>query len=177
MNLLAHLTVSFMTGAVSLSQQLRHTAQDPDTHHIGPLPATAMVDSKMFTPYVPNAIKVRNRSTPAQLAVLEDVFVTDKKPNAPKRKNLAKKVGLSPRDVQVCAVFPAFSSFSLFLSVLSPIPFPEFFLFPSFPSSAPGYLISSCFTKRCGSRTGALRKRRRLPKRTHRLPPPVPPPA
>ena len=61
----------------------------------------AKVDSKMFYTYVPNTIKTRKRTTPSQLEILENVFVTDKKPNAPKRKDLAKKLKMSPREVQV----------------------------------------------------------------------------
>jgi Homeodomain len=63
----------------------------------------AKVDSKMFYTYVPNTIKTRKRTTPSQLEILENVFVTDKKPNAPKRKDLAKKLKMSPREVQVRA--------------------------------------------------------------------------
>ncbi|KAH9060385.1 homeobox domain-containing protein [Lactarius deliciosus] len=55
----------------------------------------------MFYTYVPNTIKTRKRTTPAQLEILEGVFVTDKKPNAPRRKELAKKLKMSPREVQV----------------------------------------------------------------------------
>ncbi|KAI0293350.1 hypothetical protein B0F90DRAFT_1763023 [Multifurca ochricompacta] len=61
----------------------------------------AKVDSKMFYTYVPNTIKTRKRTTPAQLEILEGVFITDKKPNAPRRKDLAKKLKMSPREVQV----------------------------------------------------------------------------
>ena len=61
----------------------------------------AKVDSKMFYTYVPNTIKTRKRTTPSQLEILEGVFVTDKKPNAPRRKDLAKKLKMSPREVQV----------------------------------------------------------------------------
>ncbi|KAH9972207.1 homeobox domain-containing protein, partial [Russula compacta] len=55
----------------------------------------------MFYTYVPNTIKTRKRTTPAQLEILEGVFLTDKKPNAPRRKELAKKLKMSPREVQV----------------------------------------------------------------------------
>jgi Mn-dependent DtxR family transcriptional regulator len=55
----------------------------------------------MFYTYVPNTIKTRKRTTPSQLEILEGVFVTDKKPNAPRRKDLAKKLKMSPREVQV----------------------------------------------------------------------------
>jgi Homeodomain len=66
----------------------------------------AKVDSKMFYTYVPNTIKTRKRTTPAQLEILEGVFVTDKKPNAPRRKELAKKLKMSPREVQVRVFHP-----------------------------------------------------------------------
>ena len=66
----------------------------------------AKVDSKMFYTYVPNTIKTRKRTTPAQLEILEGVFVTDKKPNAPRRKELAKKLKMSPREVQVRVLHP-----------------------------------------------------------------------
>ncbi|KAI0260807.1 hypothetical protein BC834DRAFT_1035135 [Gloeopeniophorella convolvens] len=59
------------------------------------------VPNKMFYTYVPNTIKTRKRTTPAQLEILEGVFLTDKKPNAPKRKDLAKELKMSPREVQV----------------------------------------------------------------------------
>jgi hypothetical protein len=58
----------------------------------------------MFYTYVPNTIKTRKRTTPGQLEILESVFVNDKKPNAPRRKELAKKLKMSPREVQVCTV-------------------------------------------------------------------------
>jgi hypothetical protein len=58
----------------------------------------------MFYTYVPNTIKTRKRTTPAQLEILEGVFVSDKKPNAPRRKDLAKKLKMSPREVQVCPI-------------------------------------------------------------------------
>jgi hypothetical protein len=80
----------------------------------------AKVDSKMFYTYVPNTIKTRKRTTPAQLEILEGVFVTDKKPNAPRRKELAKKLKMSPREVQVCLLLrpPPQSSPHAFLPVL-----------------------------------------------------------
>ncbi len=62
----------------------------------------AKVDSNMIYNYVPNTIKLRKRTTAAQREVLEDVFVTDKKPNALRRKELAKELEISPREVQVC---------------------------------------------------------------------------
>src|SRR5712691_6689599 len=154
-----------MAGIVPLSQQLLSTAQDPDFHRISSLPTTGIVDSRMFFPYVPNTIKARKRTGPAQLTVLEDVFVTDKKPNALKRRELAEKLNLSSREIQVCVVLRAVFSFSFFLDRCLPhLVYPGF----HFPlSSTPEYLTSSCLTKRCGSKTGAPRKRRRLPKRTH----------
>ena len=84
-----------MTGTVPLSQQFRSTVQDPDYHRMSPLPLT-----RTFFTYVLNTIKARKRTGPAQLAVLEDVFVTDKKPNALKRRELAEKLNLSSREIQ-----------------------------------------------------------------------------
>ena len=130
----------------------------------------AKVDSKMFYTYVPNTIKTRKRTTPAQLEILEGVFVTDKKPNAPKRKDLAKKLKMSPREVQVCVSLPA--PHTLFFPSSTRV-FPH--ISPSLPFSTPEYLTSSRFTKRCGSKIGAQRKRRPSPKRTHHPPPPPPP--
>ena len=86
------------------------SADAPATHRsyipslIPPGVDPAKVDSKMFYTYVPNTIKTRKRTTPAQLEILEGVFVTDKKPNAPRRKELAKKLKMSPREVQVRAL-------------------------------------------------------------------------
>ncbi|KAH9993160.1 hypothetical protein BJV77DRAFT_372116 [Russula vinacea] len=83
------------------------SAPAPATHRsyipslIPPGVDPAKVDSKMFYTYVPNTIKTRKRTTPAQLEILEGVFITDKKPNAPRRKELAKKLKMSPREVQV----------------------------------------------------------------------------
>ncbi|KAI0261184.1 homeobox domain-containing protein, partial [Gloeopeniophorella convolvens] len=54
----------------------------------------------MFFTYVPN-IKPRRRTTRAQLNILEGVFVTERKPHAPRRQELAKELGLSPREIQV----------------------------------------------------------------------------
>jgi len=83
----------------------------PSSHHRSYIPSLippgvdpAKVDSKMFYTYVPNTIKTRKRTTPGQLEILESVFVNDKKPNAPRRKELAKKLKMSPREVQVCIV-------------------------------------------------------------------------
>jgi hypothetical protein len=110
----------------------------------------AKVDSKMFYTYVPNTIKTRKRTTPAQLEILEGVFVTDKKPNAPRRKELAKKLKMSPREVQV-RVFHPFSSSSRLLKHISLRSF-----------------------LRYGSKIGVLRRKSRSPKRTLHLPPPLP---
>jgi hypothetical protein len=90
------------------------SADAPATHRsyipslIPPGVDPAKVDSKMFYTYVPNTIKTRKRTTPAQLEILEGVFVTDKKPNAPRRKELAKKLKMSPREVQVRALHTPF---------------------------------------------------------------------
>ncbi len=81
----------------------------------------AKVDSKMFYTYVPNTIKTRKRTTPAQLEILEGVFVTDKKPNAPRRKELAKKLKMSPREVQVRVLHPISSPRFLKHSFLPPL--------------------------------------------------------
>jgi hypothetical protein len=66
-----------------------------------------IVHSRTFFTYVPNTIKARKRTDPARLTVLEDVFVTDNKPNALKRKELAEKLNRSPREIQVCVVLRA----------------------------------------------------------------------
>lgn len=110
----------------------------------------AKVDSKMFYTYVPNTIKTRKRTTPAQLEILEGVFVTDKKPNAPRRKELAKKLKMSPREVQVRVFHPISSS------------------------SRPLKHVSLPSAKRYGSKIGVLRKKSRSPKRTLHLLPPLP---
>ena len=94
--------------SVSFTPTPASAAAVPATHRsyipslIPPGVDPAKVDSKMFYTYVPNTIKTRKRTTPAQLEILEGVFVTDKKPNAPRRKELAKKLKMSPREVQVC---------------------------------------------------------------------------
>lgn len=80
----------------------------------------AKVDSKMFYTYVPNTIKTRKRTTPAQLEILEGVFLTDKKPNAPRRKELAKKLKMSPREVQVSVVLSPLPLFFFFAAFLPP---------------------------------------------------------
>ncbi|KAF8265352.1 hypothetical protein EI94DRAFT_351948 [Lactarius quietus] len=84
---------------VSFNSAATHRSYIPSL--IPPGVDPAKVDSKMFYTYVPNTIKTRKRTTPAQLEILEGVFVTDKKPNAPRRKELAKKLKMSPREVQV----------------------------------------------------------------------------
>ena len=114
----------------------------------------AKVDSKMFYTYVPNTIKTRKRTTPAQLEILEGVFVTDKKPNAPRRKELARRLKMSPREVQVCVSAPLPSETS---------------------DSAP--FSPSFITKRFGFKTGVQRRKSPSPKRTFHLPllPPRPP--
>ena len=98
--------------ASSTSYPATNASALPATHRsyipslIPPGVDPAKVDSKMFYTYVPNTIKTRKRTTPGQLEILEGVFVTDKKPNAPRRKDLAKKLKMSPREVQVCSYCP-----------------------------------------------------------------------
>ena len=86
----------------------------------------AKVDSKMFYNYIPNAVKTRKRTSQHQLSVLEDVFLTDKKPNGPRRRSLADELRMTPREVQVRALL-----FLVSISVLRPslgarpaLPFP-----------------------------------------------------
>ena len=77
-------------------------SQSLSYHHQHPAPASS--SGKMFYSYVPNAVKTRKRTSAQQLAILEDVFVTDKKPNGPKRKELSGKLSMTPREVQVRTV-------------------------------------------------------------------------
>lgn len=67
----------------------------------GSISTASSPPGKMFYSYVPNAVKTRKRTSQQQLAILEDVFVTDKKPNGPKRKELSGKLSMTPREVQV----------------------------------------------------------------------------
>jgi len=97
------------TPSFSTSAPASHRSYIPSL--IPPGVDPAKVDSKMFYTYVPNTIKTRKRTTPAQLEILEGVFVTDKKPNAPRRKELAKKLKMSPREVQVRVSHPISSPF------------------------------------------------------------------
>ena len=59
------------------------------------------VDFREFYPYIPNEIKHRKRTTPAQLEILEQTFALDKKPNGVMRANLARQLDMTPRGVQV----------------------------------------------------------------------------
>jgi hypothetical protein len=128
----------------------------------------------MFYTYVPNTIKTRKRTTPGQLEILENVFVNDKKPNAPRRKELAKKLKMSPREVQVCIVISSSTTFSFSHGAFPPFPFhlPSSPLLPLDTKTSPD--LPSRFTNRCGFKTGAPRKKSRLPKKMLRLPPPPP---
>ena len=144
------------------------SADAPATHRsyipslIPPGVDPAKVDSKMFYTYVPNTIKTRKRTTPAQLEILEGVFVTDKKPNAPRRKELAKKLKMSPREVQVRAL----SSSSQH---------PIFSLDLWLKKKPPSYSLFFWFlAERYGSKIGVLRRKSRLRKRTLHRPPPRP---
>jgi len=60
-----------------------------------------LVDFREFYPYIPNEIKHRKRTTPAQLEILEQMFARDKKPNGVMRANLARQLDMTPRGVQV----------------------------------------------------------------------------
>lgn len=59
------------------------------------------VDSRVFCSYTPNDVKHRKRTTPAQLKVLEAVFKRDTKPNGALRAELAAKLNMTARGVQV----------------------------------------------------------------------------
>ncbi|KAJ9115916.1 hypothetical protein QFC22_005059 [Naganishia vaughanmartiniae] len=52
----------------------------------------------VFDPYV---VKHRKRTSPEQLAILEDAFEENQKPTADARKLIAEKIGMTPRSVQV----------------------------------------------------------------------------
>jgi Homeodomain len=61
----------------------------------------AATDFRAFYPYTPNEVKHRKRTTSTQLKTLETVFRRDTKPNGPLRVELATKLGMTPRGVQV----------------------------------------------------------------------------
>ncbi|KZT08388.1 uncharacterized protein LAESUDRAFT_64995 [Laetiporus sulphureus 93-53] len=61
----------------------------------------ARVDMRTFYPYTPNEVKHRKRTTRAQLKVLEEAYSKETKPNASLRKELAEKLNMTPRNVQV----------------------------------------------------------------------------
>ena len=61
----------------------------------------SLVDFREFYPYIPNEIKHRKRTTPAQLEILEQTFARDKKPNGVMRASLARQLDMTPRGVQV----------------------------------------------------------------------------
>jgi len=67
----------------------------------------SLVDFREFYPYIPNEIKHRKRTTPAQLEILEQTFARDKKPNGVMRANLARQLDMTPRGVQVSLRTPA----------------------------------------------------------------------
>jgi hypothetical protein len=73
------------------------------------------VDFRAFYPYTPNEVKHRKRTTSTQLKTLENVFRRDTKPNGPLRVELAAKLNMTPRGVQVRLLrlplfFPLFHS-------------------------------------------------------------------
>lgn len=68
-------------------------------HHQDP----AAVDFRSFYPYTPNEVKHRKRTTSFQLKTLEGIFKTDTKPNAALRQELALRLEMTPRGVQVRA--------------------------------------------------------------------------
>ena len=70
-------------------------------------PATA--DFRAFYPYTPNEVKHRKRTTSTQLKTLESVFRRDTKPNGPLRVELATKLGMTPRGVQVRLLYLSYS--------------------------------------------------------------------
>lgn len=77
------------------------TATYQQQQHPGLAMDPASVDFRAFYPYTPNEVKHRKRTTPAQLKTLESVFKRDTKPNGPLRVDLATRLGMSPRGVQV----------------------------------------------------------------------------
>jgi hypothetical protein len=67
----------------------------------GPPMDPSAVDFRAFYPYTPNEVKHRKRTTSTQLKTLETIFKRDTKPNGPLRVELAAKLGMTPRGVQV----------------------------------------------------------------------------
>ncbi|KAK0461231.1 uncharacterized protein EV420DRAFT_187751 [Desarmillaria tabescens] len=59
------------------------------------------VDFRAFYPYTPNEVKHRKRTTSDQLKILEGIFKRDTKPNAALRNELAARLDMTPRGVQV----------------------------------------------------------------------------
>ncbi|KAF8919802.1 hypothetical protein CPB85DRAFT_1248622 [Mucidula mucida] len=59
------------------------------------------VDFRAFYPYTPNEVKHRKRTTSDQLKILEGIFKRDTKPNAALRTELASRLDMTPRGVQV----------------------------------------------------------------------------
>ena len=75
----------------------------PATYNLNPGPSMdpATPDFRAFYPYTPNEVKHRKRTTSTQLKTLESIFRRDTKPNGPLRVELATKLGMTPRGVQV----------------------------------------------------------------------------
>jgi len=60
--------------------------------------------SERLYDYVPHEVKRRARTTRASLMALEEAFVSNPKPNAFLRKQLAKTIVMPERSVQVCEI-------------------------------------------------------------------------
>lgn len=65
-------------------------------------PASALAISSDL--YAPHAVKRRKRTTRISLTALEEAFVSNPKPNAFLRKQLAKTLDMPERSVQVCEI-------------------------------------------------------------------------
>ncbi len=91
----------------SLSSPYRSHLSYPDNTPLRfpTLPHAAMdptgVDFRAFYPYTPNEVKHRKRTTSDQLKILEGIFKRDTKPNAALRTELASRLDMTPRGVQV----------------------------------------------------------------------------
>lgn len=85
-----HPTSLTFSNSAAYQQQQQHPglAMDP-------------TDCRGFYPYTPNEVKHRKRTNPSQLMTLESVFKRDTKPNGPLRVDLATRLGMTPRGVQV----------------------------------------------------------------------------
>ncbi len=69
------------------------------------------VDFRAFYPYTPNEVKHRKRTTSDQLKILEGIFKRDTKPNAALRNELAARLDMTPRGVQVRLCFLSYIFF------------------------------------------------------------------